>query len=724
MTCLNKLINNNEHKKLLDLNDQIYLKLKSSGYKNADDILEDLPILIMVGAQSSGKSSITNKFCGRDILPTDSGVCTRVACIVKLRKKNDVFNKVVLINTKNKNEKTYDNKKTKLSITEAQKDAIKDYDENVSFAYEHYIEISIYGPDKPNITFIDLPGFTTNTSDEKNTVESIVKPYIKRRGALILQIIKGDQDYGSILGNDFIKDNIDEEEYSKKVITIMTNCDKKEGCMENLNKTIEKIENNIFAVIGNILDDKEEEKKINTFKYLKDYPDKINLGTTQLLEYIEKMMIEHLNEKLPKVYKSLCEHKSKIQNEISKIPEVNMDILNTGLNEIEKAWDSKIKKYENNLLKTIENFTESIININIELIECIEDKECNNLDINTDIIQKGKILYYELPDYSNYVKVKITNIYEKEEEKQLRNEKSIIKNLYCNCIIIDKDYINYKKNNNNDELKLLYEDVNLNLSNILVKNLFSLEPQRSSIYEDIKILLSKRGFRNKFNADPQYIINIYGKQFIKNCLEKIYITEKEIKNDIINMINDAFKSSKIETLKKTIKKMEGEMISSFNNTVRKKLLERINEIEIYYTKLDNYTTNTHYRNQTFLKLIQNENDMTDDYAEERIIEYNIRSYLKTQKKFLIELFAKEIQRLYLYELDNLFKKKIINSSREKILKYIDEPEKIKHIRKGLENNVKNIDDIISIIDSKKNNDNNMEDDDYEQIGKEINFEYN
>ena len=52
---------------------------------NVDASLLDLPRLVVVGSQSSGKSSVLEHIVGQDFLPRGSGIVTRCPLILQLR---------------------------------------------------------------------------------------------------------------------------------------------------------------------------------------------------------------------------------------------------------------------------------------------------------------------------------------------------------------------------------------------------------------------------------------------------------------------------------------------------------------------------------------------------------------------------------------------------------------------------------------------------------------
>ena len=75
-------------KSKLDTIDEIkrlMIGMNDSNFK--DEIEKELPQFVVVGAQSSGKSSVLKMISGID-LPTASKLCTRIPCIIKMRRSD------------------------------------------------------------------------------------------------------------------------------------------------------------------------------------------------------------------------------------------------------------------------------------------------------------------------------------------------------------------------------------------------------------------------------------------------------------------------------------------------------------------------------------------------------------------------------------------------------------------------------------------------------------
>ncbi|PWA93818.1 hypothetical protein CTI12_AA067380 [Artemisia annua] len=57
---------------------------------NQDDVELELPVVVVVGSQSSGKSSVLEALVGHDFLPRGSGICTRRPLLLQLVRTTDV----------------------------------------------------------------------------------------------------------------------------------------------------------------------------------------------------------------------------------------------------------------------------------------------------------------------------------------------------------------------------------------------------------------------------------------------------------------------------------------------------------------------------------------------------------------------------------------------------------------------------------------------------------
>lgn len=166
-----------------------------------DEILKHLPQFVACGAQSAGKSSVIRRI-SRIALPEDSRCCTRIATLIQLRRDAQKSITLALIGQDGREVAS----KTLENLSDI-RDMVADYQKQAlggngnDFVDDHSIVIRYASPDNFNLSLTDLPGFHTDNDDAASKVQAVVQKYIKMDGTLCLHVCKGDQDYGSVLGN-------------------------------------------------------------------------------------------------------------------------------------------------------------------------------------------------------------------------------------------------------------------------------------------------------------------------------------------------------------------------------------------------------------------------------------------------------------------------------------------------------------------------------------------
>lgn len=193
-------------KSKLDAIDEVRKKLLSIGHGATfqDEILNHLPQFVACGAQSAGKSSIIRRVTGI-ALPEASGCCTRIATMIQLRKSADTVIKVELIADTSFKEGPTTTTELVLTDLAQVKRCVADFQEEAlqgrNFIDNCCIAIKYSAPNNVNLTLVDLPGFHNADDNDTAMVDGLVQKYIQMDGTLCLHVVKGDQDYDSVLGN-------------------------------------------------------------------------------------------------------------------------------------------------------------------------------------------------------------------------------------------------------------------------------------------------------------------------------------------------------------------------------------------------------------------------------------------------------------------------------------------------------------------------------------------
>ena len=185
-----------------------------------DNHLVDLPKLVVVGTQSSGKSSLLNSLIGLDILPVGKSMTTRTPLHLELI-QSTMESRVEFGNYTNFQWQI--EKKIVINypiLTPEQRDAIRNEIEiqtnvksgnglNISC---NPINLKIYASGIPNLSLIDLPGLTSvaitdrgQPRDIKDQIIQLVSNYIKPANTIILAIIAARPDIEADMAMEIVK---------------------------------------------------------------------------------------------------------------------------------------------------------------------------------------------------------------------------------------------------------------------------------------------------------------------------------------------------------------------------------------------------------------------------------------------------------------------------------------------------------------------------------------
>ncbi|OJJ43880.1 hypothetical protein ASPZODRAFT_73608 [Penicilliopsis zonata CBS 506.65] len=171
----------------------------------------ELPQLIVCGNQSSGKSSVLEAI-SRVRFPAKSNVCTRFATEVILRRSPSPRVKVSIEpgpSRKDEQERqrlrnfaseTFEDGDDLPSLIEKAKEWMGISDTTNAGFSDDVLKVEISGPDKPELSLVDLPGLYYSTSKDQGSagihiVRNLVERYMKNTRSIILAVITAKSDY-------------------------------------------------------------------------------------------------------------------------------------------------------------------------------------------------------------------------------------------------------------------------------------------------------------------------------------------------------------------------------------------------------------------------------------------------------------------------------------------------------------------------------------------------
>lgn len=345
-----------------------------------------LPKLVVIGTQSSGKSSVLNSIMAMDILPTGKNMVTRTPLDIRLHQlSSDFKDGWVEFGSYSQDGWSLD-KKISIQVpipTDNEIKTIRDFisTKTVELAGEGMnisktpIILNIYSPNVPNLSLVDLPGLTLvacqdkgQPADIKERIEDLVVSYIKQERTIVLAVMQARSDLETDIGLALIKKH---DMGNNRIVGVLTKPDLMnydthigEYLLNNISKNLMLtygyyVVKNRGSVAGQQVDvikgiELEKEYFSTHPEYKKSiYKDRI--GTYNLTNNLSRILITSLNETLPSVMTELALLETKL----------NLKLENMGF-EIPETKEGKLtfmNKYVSNFYYKFMDSVESRGNV-------------------------------------------------------------------------------------------------------------------------------------------------------------------------------------------------------------------------------------------------------------------------------------------------------------------------------------------------------------------------
>ena len=299
-----------------------------------------LPQLVVLGSQSSGKSSIIESIVGKDFLPRGSGIITRRPLILQLKnipvtKEWAEFNHIP-------HQKFEDFSKVCQEI-ESETHRIAGKNKGIS---NDPIILKIFSNKVIDLTLVDLPGIVNNPigdqpEDIEEQVKNLILEYISNPNALILAITPANTDIANSDGLKMAK--LVDPNYLRTIgiITKIDLMDKGTDTVDVLMNKTYRLKLGYIGVICRSQEDNINNKSIEEsikaeeeyFLLHEEYNQvKYLLGNKTLKITLSKILIDHIKISLPSIknniYKELYEKENEMKS-LGNDPEIEKNILNS-----------------------------------------------------------------------------------------------------------------------------------------------------------------------------------------------------------------------------------------------------------------------------------------------------------------------------------------------------------------------------------------------------------
>ena len=285
----------------------------------------DIPRLVVVGTQSSGKSSLLNNIISMDIMPTGKTMVTRVPLNIQLNQSSKL-SQAEFGDYKNGNwivEKTIN-----LTLPEPLENEIEAIHKEIENQTNlkagnsqnictEAIILKIYSPNVPNLGLIDLPGIVMvactdkgQPKDIKNQIRNMIGNYIKSDRSIILAVVPARPDIEADPALELIKEY---DPNGKRTVGVLTKID----LMNNDSDIVDYLNNSniskdlqfnygYYAVKNRSSNDisilegiKNEKFYFSNHDIYKNLICQERLGSYNLSNDLSKILVNHIRKNIP-----------------------------------------------------------------------------------------------------------------------------------------------------------------------------------------------------------------------------------------------------------------------------------------------------------------------------------------------------------------------------------------------------------------------------------------
>ncbi|CAM9648816.1 unnamed protein product [Chrysoparadoxa australica] len=335
----------------------------------------NLPQLVVIGSQSSGKSSVLENIVGRDFLPRGTGIVTRRPLVLQL------YN----IGNGKKSSRTRENggpgspkpptperewgeflhlpNQKFYNFSEIREEIVRET-ERVTGSNKGIsskgINLRVYSPHVLNLTLVDLPGITKvalgdQPADIEQQIEKMCLEYIKNPNAIILSVTAANSD---LANSDSLKMARKVDPEGDRTIGVLTKLDLMDPGTDAsdmlLNRVI-PLKRGYVGVINRGQKDIDSGVTIRQAltkedKFFKEHAGyrqmQHKLGTGMLAKMLNQILMHHIKDCLPEIKGKLSAMMMSVQQELADLGEPTDNVPSGALRQTAL---SILSKYANNI---------------------------------------------------------------------------------------------------------------------------------------------------------------------------------------------------------------------------------------------------------------------------------------------------------------------------------------------------------------------------------------
>ncbi|KAL0208458.1 hypothetical protein P9112_011045 [Eukaryota sp. TZLM1-RC] len=286
----------------------------------------DLPQIVVIGSQSSGKSSVLENICQASFLPRGSGICTRRPLILQLIPSTGEEYGVFL----HRPDQVYRDFSAIRDEIAAETTRLLGKGKAISPVP---INLKIFSPRVVPLTLVDTPGVTKIAIDDQpadieQQIRNLVLHYIQKPNAIILAVSAANQDLANSDALQLARHVDPEGKRTLGVITKLDIMDQGTDALDILTGKVVQLRLGFVGVVNRSQADISTDKNISEAlkdeaKFFQNHPKyrtiANKLGTPFLAKALNYILMNHIHETLPSIKDKVRQMLNSVNDELKNL---------------------------------------------------------------------------------------------------------------------------------------------------------------------------------------------------------------------------------------------------------------------------------------------------------------------------------------------------------------------------------------------------------------------
>ncbi|CAD7695187.1 unnamed protein product [Ostreobium quekettii] len=306
------------------------------GPRALPSLWERLPSIVVIGGQSSGKSSVLEAVVGKDFLPRGTGIVTRRPLVLQLVHLEDKDAKEFGEFPHNQGKVYHDFEQIRQEIEDETERALGN--KATKAVSPEPIHLTVSSPNVPNLTLVDMPGLTKVPIDGQpativQDIEEMVRKYVTVESAVMLAVTPANADLAT---SDALRLARDVDPSGDRTIGVLTKIDimdRGTSVRDILEGDTLRLKHGWVGVVNrgqadinskmSMQDARKREREF--FDGSANYRHLDNIGTGFLAEKLSKHLLHEIKKALPSIMASIKQDIITLERECEALGPAVMD---------------------------------------------------------------------------------------------------------------------------------------------------------------------------------------------------------------------------------------------------------------------------------------------------------------------------------------------------------------------------------------------------------------